>query len=245
MKLLIEFRKDLHNLANPQKANLLKTFFKTGKGEYGEGDKFLGITVPEQRSLIKNYLNLSFDDIADLLASKWHEERLCALLMLVRKYQKSNESRMQKKLYEFYLKNAAGINNWDLVDLSARYIVGHYIFSRNENKSILYSLAQSTNMWQRRIAIIATQYFIRNNCFNETIRIVQKLINDKEDLIHKACGWMLREIGKRDVEVLKDFLHDNLHKMPRTMLRYAIEHFPEAERKRYLQQKTYCPLKRE
>lgn len=234
MNLLKKFKKDLRNLADPEKAVILQRFFKTGKGEYGEGDKFLGITVPKQRHLLKNYMELTFDDVANLLTSPWHEERLCAVLLLVTKYQKIRNSNEQQNLYNFYLDNTATINNWDLVDLSAPHIVGHYLYPENKDKTILHSLAQNKNLWTRRIAIVATLYFIRNDQHQETLALTQKLLGDKEDLIHKACGWMLREVGKRDVKILKNFLQNNIKKMPRTMLRYAIERFPEQERKFYL-----------
>lgn len=234
MRLLSKYKKELHNLADPHKANLLQKFFKTGKGEYAEGDKFLGITVPKQRGLIKNYLELSLDDLAVLLSSVWHEERLSALLILVQQYQKNKKFDGQKEIYNFYLDNVEAVNNWDLVDLSAPHIIGHHLFINNENRSVLYLLAQKQNFWQRRIAIVATHYFIRNHEYQDAILIIKKLLGDKEDLIHKACGWMLREIGKRDIKTLKKFLKNNLNKMPRVMLRYAIERFPEAERKSYL-----------
>jgi len=232
MNMLKKLKKELHVLADPHKACILQRFFKTGKGEYGEGDRFLGITVPKQRQLIKNYVELELENVSLLLSSSWHEERLSAVLLLVHKYQKTKDSSVRQKLYDFYLGHAASINNWDLVDLSAPQIVGNYLFL--QDKTVLHTLVQDKNLWLRRIAIVATLYFIRNDYYKETIILAQTLLNDKEDLIHKACGWMLREIGKRDINTLQSFLDDNYKKMPRTMLRYAIERLPEQERKFYL-----------
>jgi 3-methyladenine DNA glycosylase AlkD len=251
--LLNNFRDELRGLADPEKAKVLQRFFKTGKGEYGEGDVFLGVVVPKQRALIKRYLALDLPALQKLLQSPIHEERLCALLLLVSKYQsiknknrKSNGSvdaidataiaAQRKELYDFYLSNTATINNWDLVDLSAQYIVGHYLFAQSVAVwRVLHRLVQSINLWERRIAIVATHHFIRNNYYSATIDLAQQLLNDREDLMHKATGWMLREVGKRDVAVLEEFLQCNAAKMPRTMLRYAIEKFPEARRQEYLQ----------
>lgn len=243
MILLKKFQKDLRDLADARKATVLQSFFKTGIGEYGEGDKFLGVTVPQQRRLIKNYFALSLDDITYLLSSVWHEERLSALLLLVAKYQEKGDYTEKLEVYDFYLKHIAAVNNWDLVDLTASYIVGNFLFNFDadvygggytQGKNILFTLVQDKNLWSRRIAIVATHYFIRHNLYQETLAITVQLLNDREDLIHKACGWMLREVGKRDTKILQDFLSSNYHKMPRTMLRYAIERFSEHERKIYL-----------
>ena len=228
--MLKNLKQDLQKLANPKKAKILQQFFKTGKGEYGQGDIFLGITVPQQRKLVKKYSDLKLTGIQKLLRSKIHEHRLTALLILIEKYKKN-----KNKIFNFYLKNTRYINNWDLVDLTAPKIVGNYLL--NKDRKILYKLARSDNLWQKRIAIIATYEFIKNNQFKDTIKISQILSNDSRDLIHKAAGWMLREMGKRDEQKLIKFLEHHAHHMPRTMLRYSIEKFPEKKRKYFLNQK--------
>lgn len=222
--------KDFQKLKNPDKARILRSFFKTGKGEYGEGDIFLGITVPKQRTLAKKYVALKFSDLQKLLNSKIHEYRLTALLILTYKYNKSDET-VQKKIYEFYLKNTRNINNWDLVDTTTPRIIGEYLL--NKDKNILYKLAKSKNLWERRISILATFTFIKHNQYNNTIAIAHILRNDSHDLIHKAVGWMLREMGKKNLRELENFLAKHYQEMPRTMLRYAIEKFPEVKRKKY------------
>jgi len=226
-------KKDLKSLGNKEKEIILQRFFKTGKGQYGEGDIFLGVTVPEQRKIAKKYQNLPLKDIQILLNTKIHEYRLTAILILCEQYKNS-----KKQIYNFYLKNTKNINNWDLVDLSAHKIVGDYLFDKNNakgiNKDILYKLAKSKNLWERRIAIISTWYFIRQNSFKDTLKISKILINDKHDLIHKAVGWMLREVGKRDQLAEEKFLKKHYTNMPRTMLRYAIERFEETKRQKYL-----------
>jgi len=229
---LKNLKKDLQALASPAKALILQRFFKTGKGEYGAGDKFLGITVPLQRNLIKAYTHLKFKDLKILLSSKFHEERLCGLLILVRQYQKAEAKKTQKTVYQFYLAHTHRINNWDLVDLTAAYIVGNFLFDKDH--APLYRLAKSKNLWERRIAIVATHYFIRQKLYSPTLTLATMLLQDQEDLIHKACGWMLRELGKRDLKTLEIFLQKHQQKMPRTMLRYAIEKFPEEKRQPYL-----------
>jgi 3-methyladenine DNA glycosylase AlkD len=222
---------DLLQLANEQIAEHSQRFFKTGKGEYGEGDIFLGIRVPLLRRLVKKYGGISIAEVRKLLHSKFHEERLLAVLMLVQLFKSADES-VQKQVYDLYLENTEFINNWDIVDISASNIVGAHLYEKD--KAPLYDLVQSKNLWERRIAIIATFYFIRQNEFDDTLKIAEILLNDKEDLIHKAVGWMLREVGKRELEIEKEFLQEHYHKMPRTMLRYAIEKFPETSRKMYL-----------
>ena len=219
-------KQDLQKLKDPEKAEILSRFFKTGKGEYGEGDIFLGIKVPEQRKIAKNY-NLSLKEIQELLSSNIHEYRLTALFILISKYKKSDK----KQIVNFYLKNTKNINNWDLVDISAPKILGDYLLDKD--KSVLYNLAKSNNLWERRIAILSTFTFIRNNQFEDTLNISEILLNDKHDLIHKAVGWMLREIGKKDQEIEENFLDKHYKNMPRTMLRYAIEKFEENKRKFY------------
>jgi 3-methyladenine DNA glycosylase AlkD len=229
--LLENIREDLQMLANPEKAKILSRFFKTGKGEYGEGDIFLGIPVPEQRRIAKKYPGLSSGDIQKLLSDKIHEYRLVALLILIIKYRKADE-KGKRGIFEFYLKNTNHINNWDLVDLSAPNIIGDYLLK--QDRSILYSLARSEDLWEKRIAIMATFAFIRENEFDDTFRIAELLLCDRHDLIQKAAGWMLREIGKRDQQREEEFLQKHYRKMPRTMLRYAIERFDEEKRKLYL-----------
>lgn len=238
----IEVIKELLKLKNKEKSLILARFFKTGKGQYGEGDKFLGITVPVSRKIAHKYSNLDFSDIESLLKNKYHEVRLVGLLILVHKYKTSTKKNLaeKEKIVKFYLKNTKYINNWDLVDLSAHYTLGDYLYSRTVLKrasprTVLMKLAKSNNLWERRIAIISTFAFIYKNESEWTFTITKILLNDKEDLIHKACGWMLREVGKRVSESqLKAFLDLYGTKMPRTMLRYAIERLPEKKRLYYL-----------
>ncbi len=227
---LNKIRKTLKEVADKKQALELQRFFKTGPGEYGEGDIFLGIKVPVLRKIAKNNKGISLPDIEKLLHSPIHEERFLSLVLLIQTYVRSNEGE-KKKLYEFYLKNTKYINNWDLVDTSSRQIIGEFL--RDKSKKPLYSLARSRSLWERRIAIIATFTYINQNCFDESLKISKMLLTDKEDLIHKAVGWMLREIGKRDLQTEEIFLEEHYHKMPRVMLRYAIEKFPESRRKMY------------
>jgi len=226
--MLSRFKKELKIKANSKKAKILQRFFKTGPGEYGEGDIFLGIVSSDIKEIAKKYNKLNTKEILKLLHSKIHEERVAALRIMIDKFQKGE----QKKIYNLYLENTKYINNWDLVDLSAHKIIGEYLL--NKPKSILYKLAKSKNIWERRISIISTFTFIRNNEFSETLKIARLLLKDKHDLIHKAVGWMLREVGKRDLNIEEEFLKKYYKKMPRTMLRYAIERFPEKKRKYYL-----------
>jgi len=228
---LIEIKKEIKKNANPQKAELLQRFFKTGPGQYGEGDIFLGIMVPVQRSIAKKYKELSLKNIKELLNSDKHEERLIALLILVEQYKKGDEQK-KEDIFTFYHLNRKRINNWDLVDLTAHIISGSYLIDKD--KIILYKLAESKNIWDRRIAVISTFHFIKNNVFNDALGIAEILLNDKHDLIQKAVGWMLREIGNRDMNTEEGFLEKHYKKMPRTMLRYAIEKFPEKKRLAYL-----------
>lgn len=234
MNTLLNLKKELKSFANPEQAKILQGFFKTGKGQYGEGDIFLGIKVPVQREVAKKYVDLSLTEVRDLMKSKIHEERLVAILILVHKYQVGSV-KDRDKIFKFYLKNYHGINNWDLVDLSAPKIVGEYLLDKS--RDILYKLAKSKNIWQKRIAIIATASFIKDNDFKDTLKIAKLLLEDSNDLIHKAVGWMLREVGKRDIEILKNFLDKNYRKISRTTLRYAIERFKENERQEYLKRK--------
>ncbi len=222
----------LRSLANRDIAEHSQRFFKTGEGQYGEGDQFLGIRVPVLRRHIKNFQQTALEDIQELLMSSFHEERLFSLLLLVHKFAKGNENE-KKTIYRIYLNNTHYINNWDLVDCSAHKIVGAYL--EDKDRQILYRLVQSDSLWERRIAIMSTFQFIRDNQFDDALSISKQLINDKEDLIHKAVGWMLREIGKRDIAIEEKFLKSFYKKMPRIMLRHAIEKFPEQQRKQYLE----------
>jgi 3-methyladenine DNA glycosylase AlkD len=228
---LTDLRNDLKKEANKEQAVNLQRFFKTGKGEYGEGDIFYGIKVPLQRAIAKKHRDLSLSELQELLNSPVHEERLVSLFILVDQYGKGDE-KMKEKIFNFYLKNTLKINNWDLVDLSAPKIVGAHLFNRD--KSILFKLAGSSNLWEKRIAILSTMFFIKNLHFETTLKISEILLKDKHDLIHKGVGWMLREVGNKDLAVEEKFLKKYYRQMPRTMLRYAIEKFPETKRKAYL-----------
>lgn len=227
-----ELKRDLYKLANPKQAKILQRFFKTGKGEYGEGDVFLGIKVPEQRKIAKKHKLLKNIEIEKLLKSKIHEHRLTGVFILVLGFNEGDEKK-RKQIYNLYLKSAKRINNWDLVDSSAPYITGPYL--KNKSKRILYKLAKSKNIWERRIAIMSTFTFIKNNDYKDTIKISEILLTDKHDLIHKAVGWMLREVGNRDLGTEEIFLTKYSKKMPRTMLRYAIEKFTPGKKKLYMQ----------
>jgi 3-methyladenine DNA glycosylase AlkD len=223
--------KNLKEMGNAERAAHSQRFFKTGKGEYAEGDIFLGISVPELRMCAKDYREISVEDALELLKSELHEIRLLALFILVAKYSTKN-SPDKEIIYHSYLDNTEFVNNWDLVDCSAEHIVGAYLF--NGDKRPIYRLAGSKSLWERRIGIMSTFHFIKKNHFADTLAIAEVLLKDKEDLIHKAVGWMLREIGKRDIRIEEDFLGKLYKGMPRTMLRYAIEKFPETERLAYL-----------
>lgn len=223
---------ELQDAADPQRAATASWFFKTGKGQYGYGDKFLGLSVPAQRKVAARYHTLPLDQTIQLLRSPWHEARLTALFILVKQFQRG-DSIQQKAIFETYIANRAYVNNWDLVDSSADKIVGAWL--ADKSNQLLYDLAASSTLWDRRIAIISTYAYIRNGQPEQTLHIAKKLLHDNEDLIHKAVGWMLREIGKRcDRSILEDFLRPRYKSMPRTMLRYAIEHFPPDRRQQYL-----------
>ena len=224
----------LKGLANKKNAEVAQRFFKTGPGEYGEGDIFLGIRVPVLRELAKEYQTITVKGAEHLLKSPIHEERLLALFILIRIYSKAEEV-IKKAIYELYLKNTKFINNWDLVDASAEYIVGDFLLDKGKNP--LYQLARSKNLWERRISIMSTFCFIKHRQYSETLKVAKTLLNDKEDLIHKAVGWMLREVGKRNLPLEEEFLKEHYKEIPRTMLRYAIEKFPETKRQGYLKGK--------
>lgn len=226
-----EIQKELEAYIDPVKREYLPRFFKTGKGQYGEGDKFLGVVVPNTRIVAKRHKDEPFEVMAELLQSEWHECRLCALLMMVERFKKCDETG-RREIYQFYLLQTERINNWDLVDLSAPYIVGEYL--KDKSRGDLYRLAESSLLWEQRIAVVATATLIRNNDFIDILRLSERLLNHEHDLMRKAIGWMLREMGKRDKDLLVQFL-DRFHKqMPRTMLRYSIEKMSEEERKHYM-----------
>lgn len=229
--MLERLKREAKKLSNSKRAKSNEWFFKTGKGDYGEGDKFLGLTVPECRKVAQGFKDLSLSDSIKLLGSKYHEERLIALFILVAKFEKGDVV-IREKIYNLYLKNIKHVNNWDLVDSSAHKIVGAYL--KDKNRDVLYKLAKSEDLWEKRVAIIATARFIQDKDFEDTLKVAGILLYDSHDLIHKAVGWMLREVGKRNMEAEEKFLKKYYKNMPRTMLRYAIEKFSEATRKNYL-----------
>jgi 3-methyladenine DNA glycosylase AlkD len=224
-------RRRLIAVASPERATVNASFFKTGPGEYGEGDRFIGVNVPTLRKLSREFEDLPLRSVATMLSSPWHEERLLSLLILVRQYQRG-ERRQRDAIHRVYLKNTRYINNWDLVDLSAEHIVGPHLPAAD--RALLVRLAKSKGLWERRIAMLATFHYIKAGEFTDALRIATLLLDDPHDLIHKAVGWMLREIGNRDRRVEETFLRQHALRMPRTMLRYAIERFPEPLRRRYL-----------
>lgn len=232
--MLDRLEKKVKQKANAKKAKDLQRYFKTGKGEYGEGDKFLGIVVGDAREIAREFKNLGLEDIKKLLNDKVHEKRLIALLILIEQYNKAKNYEEKEKIFEFYLEavNNNKVNNWDLVDLSAPNIVGNFLL--DNDRGILYDFAVSSNLWKKRVAIISCFSFIRKDDFNDALQICELLFKDKHDLIHKAVGWVLREIGKKNQDVLEDFLRTNYHEIPRTTLRYAIEKFDEGKRQRFL-----------
>lgn len=230
-----QVQKELRAKGDKQRADHSQRFFKTGEGEYGEGDKFLGLRVPEQRRIAKKYRQLPLEEVGHLLHSAYHEERLTALLILTYKYEKADADQ-RAAIYHFYMENLDHVNNWDLVDSSAPKIVGAFL--ADKDRSVLYDLARSPDLWQRRVAMISCMYFINRYQFEDALHIAEILLEDDHDLIHKAVGWMLREIGNMDREIEEQFLQKHYHGMPRTMLRYAIEKFPEGKRQAYLKGKV-------
>jgi 3-methyladenine DNA glycosylase AlkD len=228
---LAKIQEELAELADPQTASFSQRFFKTGPGEYAAGDLFRGIRVPVLRRLAKEHQNITLPEAEQLLRSPYHEDRLLALLLLVRLYAKGNEG-TRAEIYQMYLENTRFINNWDLVDSSAEYIVGAFLWDKERQP--LYDLARSSSLWERRIAVMATFHFVKRGEFGETLKMAQGLLSDRADLIHKAVGWMLREVGKRDLKAEEAFLQIHCQRMPRVMLRYAIEKFPEEKRGQYL-----------
>lgn len=231
---LEQLKSELRSLAEPKRAEASAWFFKTGPGQYAEGDRFLGVTVPNQRKVAKKYKDLSLRDVEKLILSPWHEERLTGIFILVSDFIRGDE-KTKKDIYDFYMSHTENINNWDLVDSSASYIVGSYLEGKPEKMAVLQKLASSSMLWERRIAMIATLKYIVDGRADEALVIAEKLIDDKHDLIQKAVGWMLREVGKRvDRQLLVSFLSEHYKTMPRTALRYAIEHFDEPTRQKYL-----------
>ena len=229
--MITAIQKELEGLGDASRVDILQRFFKTGPGEYGAGDRFRGIRVPVLRRLARKYQDISLADAGGLLQSPFHEDRLLALLVLISHYQRGDQA-IREKIHRFYLEHSRFVNNWDLVDASAPYLVGHYL--ENRQVDTLTRLAASPNLWERRIAIMATFHFVKKNEFSEILRIARLLLDDPEDLIHKAVGWMLREVEKREPGVAENFLQKHYRHMPRTMLRYAIERLPEARRQAYL-----------
>jgi len=228
---LAALQRDLRRRARPRKAAILQRFFKTGPGEYGEGDRFLGVVVPDIRAVARRFRGMPIPAFAPLLKSPFHEERLLGLLMLVDRYERGDDHE-KAHVYRCYLAHMPFINNWDLVDLTAPNVVGTHLEHRS--KAPLSAWARSPSLWKRRIAVLATFHYIRQGQFDESLRLARMLLNDPEDLIHKAVGWMLREVGKRDTRILESFLRRHARRMPRTMLRYAIERFPERKRQAYM-----------
>jgi 3-methyladenine DNA glycosylase AlkD len=230
---LSDLRQQLRAQASFERAEGALRFFKTGPGEYGEGDRFLGLSVPQVRAMLPQTDGLAEKEVLSLLRSEWHEERLLALLILVRRFAKaSKDEEARARIVDVYLKNTRWVNNWDLVDTSAPFILGEWLLKRERN--VLDTLAKSKSLWEQRIAVLATLALIRAGEFDDTMRLCERFLTHEHDLMHKACGWMLREAGKRDVAVLRAFLDRHVSCMPRTMLRYAIEKLPEAERRKYL-----------
>lgn len=229
-----DIKRVLRKAADKDDALFLQRFFRTGPGEYGEGDKFLGVRVPASRAIVKQFPDATLSDSVKLLQSEWHEERLVALLLMVRLYSRGDADQ-QQAVYDAYLANARRINNWDLVDSSAEHIVGPHLMGKRNAKPVLSKLAKSKVLWERRIAMLSTFHFIKHDEFELALHIAELLRKDSHDLIHKAVGWMLREIGNRDRDVLIDYLEPRVTELPRTMLRYAIEKFSEPTRKKYLQ----------
>ncbi len=232
--MLKEIKSELHSLADPEHAEISQRFFKTGKGEYGEGDVFIGVRVPKIRALAKKHQKVKLDVVEDFMTSEIHEERMLAIVILMHKFRKGSNAE-KEEIYNFYLNHLEHVNNWDLVDVSAMYIIG--VFLENRSRDVLYELVHSKNLWFRRVGIMSTFWFIKKNDFDDTLNLAQILLHDEEDLIHKAVGWMLREVGNRNRKTEEAFLQKHYKDMPRTMLRYAIENFPEELRQQYLKGK--------
>lgn len=231
----MQAQKELRKLANKKIAEHSAGFFKTGKGEYGEGDTFLGIRVPETRKIAKRHTDIPLSDVKKLVISKYHEERLLGLVIVANKYAKAKEEAEQEKLYKFYVNHFKYINNWDLVDVTCPHVIGRHLMYRD--RKVLYKWARSKHLWTKRIAMLTNWWFIRSGDLKDVYPIAEILVNDEHDLIHKAVGWMLREAAKKDMKKTEAFLKKHCKTMPRTMLRYAIERFPESKRKKYMKGK--------
>ena len=228
-----ELKETLRSIASPERAEVTRSFFKMGPGEYSEGDQFLGIRIPDLRSLVKNANAVTLRQAVTLLHSEWHEERFMGILLMENRFERAGEESLQEEIVKAYLANTRWVNNWDLVDASAPSILGAWLLTRK--RSVLSELVRSENLWERRIAIVSTLTLIRAGEFSDTLRLTERLLSDSEDLMHKACGWMLREVGKKDRNILISFLGKHASGMPRTMLRYAIERFPQQERQAWLE----------
>ncbi|GAA4408016.1 DNA alkylation repair protein [Nibrella viscosa] len=226
-----DIRRAIHALADPERAPLVARFFKTGPGQYGEGDQFLGLTMPQQREVARQFLQLPMDEVVLLVQNPYHEIRMTGLLIWTYQCKKAGAA-LREAIAQRYLANRIYVNNWDLVDVTCPEVVGNYLL--DQDRSVLYDLARQDHLWSQRIAIVSTFAFIRKNQFADTFAIAELLLNHRHDLIHKAVGWMLREVGKRNPEALEEFLHDHIRQMPRTALRYAIERFEPGRRKYYL-----------
>lgn len=235
MSQLIQPQKDLRKFSSKEKAQILQRFFKTGPGQYGEGDVFIGVKVPEIRQVCREHRDIKLPEVKKLVQSEIHEDRVLGLLILVDQFNRADEKK-QKQIFDFYIKNRKHINNWDLVDLTAPNIVGIWLYE-NDQSAPLYQWVKSKKLWERRIAVLATFTFLRRGRYQETLDLCQMLLNDPEDLMHKASGWMLREMGKRDLKPLLQFLNQYAHVMPRTMLRYSIEKLSPKLKKKYMTQK--------
>ena len=228
-----DVKAELLALAVPEKAVFFKRFFKTGPGQYGEGDEFLGLSVPQQRIIAQTYRRLLPEETEKLVRDSFHECRLTGLIIWTNQAKLPGEEN-RRRIFDYYLRNKSFVNNWDLVDTSCPGIVGNYLLNKDKDRSILYELAQENHLWSQRIAMVSTLAFIRKNQFQDTFQIAERLLSHRHDLIHKAVGWMLREVGKKNPDALEEFLHDHAGRFPRTALRYAIERFDPARRKYYL-----------
>lgn len=228
-------KQDLAAVSRPDRVSDYQWYFKTGKGEYGEGDQFLGVKVPDIRAVAKEHKDLQLTEIQKLLDSKIHEHRFAGLVIITQRFKKTKDESVRKEIFDFYLKNvyAQRVNNWDLIDSTAPYL-GAFLIERPGANKLLNSLSSSDSLWERRVAVMFAGAFVVDYRFDEILRLAKKLLTDKEDLIHKVVGWMLREVGKREIDVLRRFLTEYAHKMPRTMLRYSIEKLSETERKKWL-----------
>ncbi|MBR3899624.1 MAG: DNA alkylation repair protein [Elusimicrobiaceae bacterium] len=234
MKIADIILQHLSDLSNPKTAAVQLRFFKTGPGEYGEGDRFLGVTLPQTRHVVKEFfMRADWTDLEKLFACEWHEARACAVLILVAKFEKAKTAGDRKKIFDFYVAHLPRANNWDLIDISAYKIIGAYLADKKD-RGLLFKLAQSENLWEQRAAVVSTMYFVKRGEFGPTIALAEKFFTHQHDLMHKATGWLLREVGKKDERVLRDFLDKHAARMPRTMLRYSIEKLTPEQKKIYM-----------